>query len=489
MKNEVIEIRRLIAKAANYISSASKDQDFIQKAQRARSMVHENADPRTVLLGVRHLENLLEMMEKNNLKGTENLHTELKLFKENSIAVRESQTNSRDDQFSSAFDSLFGGFVGVGAAEIDETVTPEIIQSAQNILAEFQLNWEIGPYQMPMHPEIETPPKAERENLFAAWSDSAYLHVRQCIEIFSCIDESFRTQNFFSIDDQSFKIIALASQLALEAKDAWAPPFIRLLIVAAQELRRGGSSGMHGPERLAAKLRVGKLIGELSQYDLQNALFLADLTIESISFSRAQILYANEHHPEVLHMLTDRWRQDKHPLYGDIIAQGYTFLGEQSQAYEVLKAAKEHLHTAQDRNYSTERGEYFVKRYTEHLEDIYLARLCRTMAMINCAEGLSWCDEIATPNIRIAGYLSIFWSAANKNGFQADWRIGEIKRIIMDSGFMLDDFWLPVYQLKQLPYLKYYPDFPAERWRDLLENPFISIDSILDFLERGPKEN
>ncbi len=484
MNDEVIEIRRLIAKAAHYISSYSENRDFVQRAKRARTMVHENSDPRTVLLGIRQLEGLLQEMDKNKIRGVKNLRTELDLFKGNSNAFQDSKTTPSEDRIGDALGSLFGGFVGVGPAEIDETVTPEYIQSAQNIFDNFRVNWRIGPYQMPLHPEIETAPKSDLVRFFSRWSDSSYQHARQCIELLGYIDENLRTQHsLFGIDAQNFNILAIACQLALETRDKWSPALVRLLIVAAQELRGCGSSGMHGPKRLAAKLRVGKLIGALSQYDLANALWLADMTIESVSFSRAQILYANENDPESIKELVNRWQKDEHPLYGDIVAQGHVFLGELSSARDVLKHAKAHLHSAQNRNYSSDRGEYFVKRYPEHLEDIYLARLCRTMALVDREVAFAWSDEIATPNIRIAGYLHLVWLAIDHEASCGSWRLNDIQQWIQDGGFSLDDFWLPAYQLDQLPYLKYYPDFPAERWNDLLENPFKSTEMIMALIE------
>ena len=343
----------------------------------------------------------------------------------------------------------------------------DLAEAAQDILGILQREWTIGPYFVPLSPCIKIPGRLDDLNIvFSRWYDLAYQHFLRCIQILSRGREDLGIRSIWSgMTPRTFDLFRAASQLALEIKDAWAPPLIRVSIVAAHELRTAGSTGMHGPDRLKAKLAVGKLIGDLSQYSLDDALTLVDLTIESATFSRSQVLYAQEHNPEALARLIERWHLKEHPLDRDIVAQAHLFRGEKAQAHDILRAAKRDLQTAQSRCYESGRGEYFVKSYSEHLEDIYLARLSRTLALLDPEEALQWCGEITTRAIRNSTILHIFQNNPAINSMTG--LKSELRQAAADPGFNVTDFWMPAYELHYLPFLRIYPEFPAERWEDL----------------------
>ncbi|MBV7335279.1 hypothetical protein KFU94_44970 [Chloroflexi bacterium TSY] len=56
IREEIQEIRRLLAKVENLICSISKDKEFCRQAKWLRTSVHDTPDPRNVELGVQNLE-------------------------------------------------------------------------------------------------------------------------------------------------------------------------------------------------------------------------------------------------------------------------------------------------------------------------------------------------------------------------------------------------------------------------------------------------
>lgn len=481
MNDEAIEIRRLIAKIENQLYSGSANAELCQRAELARFIIHEPLY--SVVLGIEEIEKLLQDMAKENgrihaeaQRELAKFQKELAAFKKNSNAWKSFRSGGKRNTFENDFINRTPCF-DLGSYQstklFDMATSEDLARAAQDILGILQREWTIGPYFVPLSPSNKIPERLDDLNIaFSGLSGLAYQHFLQCIQILSRGREDRNTLDIVDKYTYTFDLFRAASQLALEIKDAWTPSLILVSIVAAHELRptnllgvRIGSTGMHGPDRLKAKLTVGKLIGDLSQYSLDDALTLADLTIESTTFSRSQVLYAHEHNPEALARLIERWHLEKHPLDRDIVAQAHLFRGEKAQANEILRAAKHDLQTAQSRRLLSGRGEYFVKRDFEHMDDIYLARLSRTLALFDPEEALQWCDEITTPVIHNSIVLHIFQNNPSINSMTNI--KSELWQVVADPGFVVTDFWMPAYELHHLPFLRVYPEFPAERWGDL----------------------
>ena len=303
IEEEVKEIRQLLAKAENIICSNPEDLEFCQRAKTLRMVVHDTPDANNVKFGVETLEKLLQQMQERKIEGFENLKKEFSHFKNRSRVLKVLETeNKHSETYKSPLISHKRSFFQEPPLEFEDIVDDRLIQQANHILVELRNNWEIGPHFMPFQEDIETPFHMDLEHVFSQWYGYTYRHARNCVRELVGLD----TNPFFgptSGDINAFNTLRAACEIALRREDKWAAPLIRCTIVAAQELRRGGSTGLHGHERLRAKLIVGAMIGSLSRFDLESAIKLADLTIESISFSRSQILYEQENHPEALERL------------------------------------------------------------------------------------------------------------------------------------------------------------------------------------------
>ena len=63
-----------------------------------------------------------------------------------------------------------------------------------------------------------------------------------------------------------------------------------------------------------------------------------------------------------------------------------------------------------------------------------------------------------------------------------------LSQILIDPRFNAEDFWLPTYELRYLPYLEIYPEFPTERWEDLVKYHLPSRESIMKIILNSPQQ-
>lgn len=243
-------------------------------------------------------------------------------------------------------------------------------------------------------------------------------------------------------------------------------PLIRSLIVAAQELRVGGSTGLHGAARLCAKLIVGKLIGDLSAFDFEAAITLADLTIESVTFPRSQILYQSQNEPDRLEVLAKRWGDSPHPARLDIVAQAFCFSREVKKGLETLMRAKQHLETDRTRCYSGARGDYDVRTYSGVLADVYLARLARSLSRIDLDAAFEWSDEIQSPVVKLGCQICCL-NEARTDPAKIRRHMARVAGEVNESCRLAEQVSIPGFEVQTLACTSPYPDFPAERWEDL----------------------
>lgn len=457
VEKELAEIRRLLAKAEGLICLKSNDERFCEQAKFSRNLVHDTPDPNNVKRGVGILTNLLKQMKERKLSGFERLNRELLQFQRRSHLMSE-----------------FGPLL-----VFDDVTNADLTEVAANILISLHNDWRIGPHFMPIH-KSDKLSGPDLERAFSKWYDFAYSHAVVCVRrLVGLKTNSFAGPRTKDID--AFDKLRAACELALVKRDVWAPALIRCLIVAAHELRLGASTGSHGPARLRAKLIAGRLIGRLSAYDLDGAAELSDLTIESRSFSRSQILYEQEKNPKNLTALVKRWsRKNEHPMRLDVIAQGLIFAKQFSEAKKVLAAGKHILLTGKDRSYSSYRGEYYERTYTGLLADIYLARLARTLSQIDTEEALKWCEEISAPVIKLACWLYTLQNRDTSEGRQVAKETERLNKFASEHNLLAENLCLPAYELEHLATIRVYPDFPPERWCDLTDNTFVFYGDMIE---------
>lgn len=456
IREEIGEVRRLLAKAETLVCLTPHAGGLCDQAKSLRALVHDTPDPDNVKHGVRMLTDLLRQVRERRISGFERLNRELLQFTRRSHVLSE-----------------FGPL-----RAFEDVTNAELTEAAANILIGLHNDWKIGPHFMPIHKD-EKLSGPNLEHVFSQWYDFAYSHAAVCVRRLVGLEtNSFKGPT--AKDIEAFDTLRAACELALVKRDVWGPALIRCLIVAAHELRVGGSTGRHGPARLRAKLIAGSLIGRLSAYDLDGAAELADLTIESISFSRSQILYEQEHNPENLMALVKRWsKKSEHPMRLDVTAQALIFARKFSKAKEILAAGKRMLLKGKNRCYSSDRGEYYERTYTGLLADIYLARLVRTLSQLDAEEALGWCEGISGPIIRLTCRLYVLQNGDKLGGRQVAEEIDRLNYFAEEHGLRRKNLSLPAYELEHLATIQFYPDFPPERWHELTESDFVFYGDLI----------
>ena len=287
--HELAEVRSLLQRAENYALVCGEDSPLYKRARLLRDLCHDTPDPNNIKRGVESLDELITEMKLKEISGVEQFSKEVALFKKESCVL----SNSSDDYFTGM---LLEAISHKNSNQQPQTYTDEpsligkrlydndIQLAAKDLLLNLEANYTIMSTFILQHGENGAPSSRGYD-----WYNYV-CHVNETLV--------HGSSNFFSRQSniRRFLIFQAACEFALSQNNRWAAPLIRSLIVAAQELREGGSTGYHGAERLRAKLIVGRLIGELSAFDFEAAITLADSTIESITFSRSQILYQSKNY-------------------------------------------------------------------------------------------------------------------------------------------------------------------------------------------------
>lgn len=490
IQQEIAEVRRLLIRAETIICSNPDEHDLCQGAKVSRQLVHDTLDSNNVKRGVELLNELVSIMKKRQIEQTDSLEKEIASFAKHSECFRAATSGAEGTTIAANFASLASSalsefFPGQPHTQIgpafDNPRAPTILNEASEILAELRRNWSVGPYYVPLKGRIAEAERRRYEYSFSAWSDSAWSAARACLRELVGLD----TNPFFGPTLNSiyaFDTLRAACNLALADEDDWAAPLIRCLIAAAHELRQGSSTGRHGSERLRAKLIVGRLIGELSRFDFQASLTLADLTVESVSFSRSQVLYEHATHPDALRTLIEVWSKETHPVRLDVLAQAFVFAGEQRSARDTLKVGKKLLRKDQTQHSvssRTEHWEWSEKKYSVYLQEIYFARLARTLSLLDIRDALKWSEQISLPPVSLGCRLWCLTHGAAVSPALLSAASATTRQFAEKHGLQRDDVSLVSSELSTLPFTRFYPDFPAEQWEELTSAVPVTCEDVL----------
>jgi len=276
-----------------------------------------------------------------------------------------------------------------------------------------------------------------------------------------------------------FNTLRLACESALKRQLQVAPYLVQLLLISAHELRRGGSSGFHGRERLRAKLVGGHLIGDLSTYDLNSALALSDLAIESRVFCRSQILYTHESDPAVVRRLLDHWQALRHLTTNPSRAGIAQIDLELRACLRLLLPGQVRQLMAEAHGEIGSAGRSDIPEDTT-VKDCYIGRLARTCTDYGENQrSRELVQHIQDRSIRAATEAALSLAASERGDLDVaeDFRA----RFIYDhpdTSSPGQNVSIAALELRRFPRLWGYPDFPAERWDDLHPYPYLEAAEV-----------
>jgi hypothetical protein len=474
IKKEIAEIRKLVVEVEHAVCFSEISAELCDEAKRARQIIHDTPDPFNVQRGLKELEELLDAMKGLDIPEEKHLREATDSLASRSVSVHLAKLLSSDERDVSPKEkmnlvvSLMQRPATAVPLVFEDIDTPELRTQAYDILTKLDAEWEIGPHFMPVQSTIDTP---FPEETFRYAGGSSYNYAENMVRKLVGLDAN----SFFgpsSKDLQKFNLMRTACELALEDKNVWAASLIRCTAVAAHELRRGASTGLHGPERLQAKLVVGKLTGQLATYNLLQAVELADLNIESATFSWGQVLEAVKSDTDSLEYLCDAWEKATHPMHSDILARAFLWRGQTQRANVILEQARKELFNRKYKRSSFAPGRapkvWYEDRYRGIVRDIYLGRLARTLSIVDSAAALEWCSDITELQVALQNQLEILGTSKDMAGDQLHGRLQDtLDRA--EAHNLLDKPASPVmYALQEMPSQFGYPEFPAERWVDVI---------------------
>jgi hypothetical protein len=483
VKHEITELRRLVT-VAEYLFCADSDKEKLcERARTLRTVIHSTPDPRVVIHGFNELTKLVtDAMKQYPVDALVSIQSELDTFKRNSPIF---------NLFDAGHQIISPGVYGARGPELDHSPDLSTNHEAERLLAALASDWQIGPDFMLINTKSVRLSRLQQMGLMlvraavkprallrTVLSESVYRYVCSCNQ--KLVGMSFSIAPTEE-NIRAFDVLRCACVKAIACRSEWVPPLILCLTVAAHELRRGSSTGFHGVERLRAKLIVGHLIGELSQWDINAALCLADSTIESVSFSRSQILYQHENSERNLRKLVRRWYESDHPGCLDVTCQTLIFLGKRKDARNELERAKSFLLSPNPNAGSTYHQEY----HERIVADVYLGRLARTLSLIDIEEGMKWSTEVASPALSLGCQLSCLIQGEVTSKSTLDRLIASVKDFARRNGLLMQNVAVAAFEMVHFPSARRYPEFPAERWDDIMNQQPLICDEDSQFpLER-----
>ncbi len=110
--------------------------------------------------------------------------------------------------------------------------------------------------------------------------------------------------------------------------------------------------------------------------------------------------------------------------------------------------------------------------------DIYLGRLIRTLSVVDIQEALQWCEEISNQKVKLMSSLqSLLNSRTQLSQTVLESEINRISTFAQQQNLNSENLSPAKFELEELAMTRSYPDYPAERWEDLIAEADISYQS------------
>jgi hypothetical protein len=306
------------------------------------------------------------------------------------------------------------------------------------------------------------------------WSDSACIHVRNVIEDIAGKDQ----WGVFGVsegDIARFEALRAACELALEQGSPHAAGLIGCLSMAAQDLRRGGSTGLLGPVRLRAKLVVSRLIGryaisglphggaepfEMAQTVLYATTFAVSQVVDALASVDGAEWPSQRRDDPAIPSLVDTAHLD--PLYASIIkARWFRRRGDIERARRMLLEAHDRLHASADPEADAE---------SPDLREVKLACLAREMAHVDGRAAFAWSRAIAAPGLRCASLAASLCLGRGWGRHDAREALAELVTYAVRNERLSSQGALRSVALETIAETLGYPQFPPFAWEEVAQD-------------------